>query len=127
MTHPLNGYLAYLATPYTKYKPDPTAAFVCAAKLSAKLLCAGIKVYSPIVHCQPIGFYGGLDLLDHTIWLPFDEAMMAKADVLIVAQMDGWEASKGVAYETAFFMRANKPIYDLDPSTLTMRRRAEAA
>lgn len=118
-----NGYLAYLATPYTNYQPDPTTGYVHACKIAAKLIRSGIKVYSPIAHTHPIGVFGDLDPLDHTIWLPFDEAMMAKADVLIVAHLNGWKESKGVKHEIAFFEAAAKPIYDLDPVTMAMKRR----
>jgi hypothetical protein len=115
--------LAYLATPYSRYKPNIEAAFKDAAKLAARLLITGLKVYSPICHTHPIAIYGALDALDHSIWLPFDEAMMAAADILIVAHMTGWEESRGVAHEIKFFEDAGKPIFDLDQVTLNMVRR----
>ncbi len=115
--------LAYLATPYSKYPAGIFAAFADAAKLSARLLAAGIRVYSPICHTHPISFHGGLDPLDLTIWLPFDEAMMEKADCLIVAHMKGWDESKGIKHEIQFFENAGKPIFDLDVDRLVMERR----
>lgn len=125
MTHyvtPPLGALCYLATPYTKYKDgDIDAAFRDAAKLAAQLLRAGIKVYSPIAHTHPIAIHGKIDPLDHKIWLPFDEAMMDACDVLIVAEMEGWRESKGIAHEVAVFKLAAKPIFHLDPLTLSMR------
>jgi hypothetical protein len=62
-------------------------------KLAARLLVAGMRVYSPIAHTHPLAIYGHLDPKDHSIWLPFDETMMAKADVLLVAHMEGWKDS----------------------------------
>lgn len=121
--HPSGVGLAYLATPYTRYPAGIERAFTDAAKLAARLLHAGVKVYSPIAHTHPLAVYGDLDPLDHSIWLPFDEAMMAKADVLIVARMEGWAASKGIAHEIQYFADRHKPIFDLDPVTLTMTRR----
>lgn len=116
--------LCYLATPYTKYKGgDIERAFVDAAKLAARLMLSGIKVYSPIAHTHPLAIHGGIDPLDLSIWLPFDEAMMTAAHVLIVAQMDGWEESKGIAHEIKFFEDHGKPIYDLDIETMTMAKR----
>jgi hypothetical protein len=115
--------LCYLATPYTRYKGGPDQAFKDAAKLAAHLLCAGLKVYSPICHTHPIAVFGALDALDHSIWLPFDEAMMAAAGTLIVAHLDGWEESFGIAHEVKFFEDAGKPIFDLDPKTLILVRR----
>lgn len=121
--------LAYLATPYSKYENgNLELAFRDAARLAAQIMIAGIKVYSPIAHTHPLAVYGDIDPLDHDIWLPFDEAMMTASDVLIVARMKGWDQSKGIAHEIQFFERAGKPIFDLDPITLTMRKRkAEAA
>jgi hypothetical protein len=121
-----NRTLAYLATPYSKFTEGPEAAFRAACRLSAKLLCAGVTVYSPIAHTHPIAKFGALDLLDHSIWLPFDEAMMGAAKVLIVARMPGWEESVGIAHEIKFFKERSKPIYDLDPDTLHMVRRPGA-
>jgi hypothetical protein len=120
--------LAYLATPYTKYPLGIERAFIDAAALAAQLMRACVKVYSPIAHTHPLAVHGHIDPLDHAIWLPFDEAMMAAADVLIVARMEGWRESKGIAHEVEFFERAGKPIFDLDPGSLIlMRRRAEVS
>lgn len=124
-TRPLNGYLAYLATPYSRYPLGIEQAFMDAAKLAALLMRMNIHVYSPIAHTHPLAVYGRIDPLDHAIWMPFDKMMMDKADVLIVAHMDGWQDSRGVAEEIAVFERAGKPIYDLDPRTLMMTRRQE--
>jgi hypothetical protein len=115
--------LAYLATVYSKHKLGQEAAFIEASKIAAKLLVAGVKVYSPIAHTHPLAFYGGLDLLDLSIWLPFDEAMMERCDCLFVAHMDGWQESKGIAHEIAFFEQSGKPIYDLNPATGTVIKR----
>jgi hypothetical protein len=115
--------LAYLATPYSKWALGLEDAFIQAAKLAARLLTSGIKVYSPIAHTHPLAIYGNLDPLDHSIWLPFDEAMMTAAATLIVAHMDGWDTSRGIAHEIAFFERTEKPIFDLDPLSLTMVQR----
>ena len=123
MSDHINGALAYLATPYTKYKPGIDQAFIDAAKLAALLLRAGMKVYSPIVHCHTIAIHGQIDPLDHEIWIPFDEAMMTAADVLLVAHMQGWQESFGIAHEIKFFEDAGKPIFDLDPKTLVMTKR----
>lgn len=110
--------LAYLATPYSKYFLGIEAAFVHAAEIAARLLKAGVRVYSPIAHTHPLAVYGHLDPLDHSIWIPFDEAMMNAADALIVARMRGWDESYGVKHEIEFFAQAHKPIIHIDPVTL---------
>lgn len=106
--------LVYLATPYSKYRPDIDAAFRDASALAAKLLKLGVKVYSPIAHTHPIAIYGSIDPLDHAIWMPFDEAMMTAASALVVAQMHGWRESKGVLHEIKFFAEQRKPVFYLD-------------
>lgn len=110
--------LFYLATPYSKYPAGIDVAFVDAAKLAARLLKAGLKVYSPIAHTHPLAIHGKIDPLDHAIWLPFDEAMMRACDGLLVAHMDGWQQSKGVLHEIEFFTVASKPIFHLNIDTL---------
>lgn len=115
--------LAYLATPYSKYTPGIEAAFIDASKLAARLMLSGVQVYSPIAHTHPLAVHGGIDPLDLSIWLPFDEAMMKACDVLIVAHMQGWEESTGIAHEVKFFEDAGKRIYDLDPIALSMTSR----
>lgn len=115
--------LAYLATPYSKYPLGIEQAFVDAAKLAAKLLQSGLRVYSPIAHTHPLAIHGNIDPLDHEIWMPFDEAMMKACDVLIVAHMAGWSTSKGIDIEVKYFQKMKRPIFDLYPETMKMRKR----
>lgn len=116
--------LIYVATPYSKYPLGIEMAFRDAARLTATLLQEGLRVYSPIAHTHPIAMWGQLDPLDHTIWLPFDEAIMEKADALLVAMLDTWESSYGVSEEINIFLTAGKPIYFLHPKTLRVHRHA---
>lgn len=110
--------MIYLATPYTKYHLGIEKAFEHAAELAARLLRRGIVVYSPIVHTHPIAKYGNIDPLNHEIWLDFDATMMEASKSLLVAQMEGWEDSYGVAHEIDVFLSAGKPIRFLNPETL---------
>lgn len=127
MANGITDPLCYLATPYSKYEGgNLELAFRDAAALAAQLMLAGVKVYSPIAHTHPLAIYGNIDPLDHNIWLPFDEAMMKAAHVLIVAHMNGWQESRGIAHEIEYFERANKAIFDLDPRTLKMSKRRGA-
>lgn len=115
--------LGYLASPYSKYPGGLERAFIEASRIAGKLIEKGMRVYSPIAHCHPISMYAGLDPLNLPLWLDVDEAMMAKADALIVAHMTGWQESSGIAHEVAFFEKAGKPIYDLVLPGLEMARR----
>lgn len=115
--------LAYLSSPYARYKHGTVAAFMAACRIAGRLIRAGVNVYAPIPHSHCIARYGGLDALDHAIWMPFDQVMMDRCDVLLVAHMEGWDVSKGIAIEVAAFESAGKPVFDLDPQSLTMVRR----
>ena len=119
--------LAYLGSPYTKYKAGLPRAFTDVAELCARLVGRGLHIFSPIVHAHPIAMHGGLDPLDLTIWYPWCRVMMDRSDILIVAHMEGWQESAGLRFEVDHFERAHKPIYDLNPATLTMTKRGIAA
>jgi hypothetical protein len=120
MTNLPSHKLLYLATPYTKYPGGIEAAFIAACKLAAKLLQAGAKVYSPIAHTHPIALHGGINPLDHDIWLPFDSAMMTLADGLLVGQLPGWSESKGVLHEIDVFRKAGKPMHFVFTDNITL-------
>ena len=110
--------LIYLASPYSKYKYGIDRAFRDVATISGKMLLAGAKVYSPIVHTHPIAIETNINPYDLSIWLPFDEAMMTVANTLVIATMLGWEESNGIQHEIDFFRKREKPIYMMDPYTL---------
>lgn len=115
--------VSYLATPYTKYPHGIERACADASALAGRLLQSGVYVYCPIAHGHSISLHSGIDPLDLSIWLPFNDAMLDAAGTLIVAEMDGWQESIGIKYEIDRFERAGKPIFMLDPATLTLRRR----
>jgi hypothetical protein len=118
--------LIYLATVYSSNPDGITNAHVQASALTAKLLRKGMKVYSPIAHTHPIAVYGNIDPYDHSIWLPFDEAIMDVSDTLLIAKMENWQISKGINHEINVFRKAGKPIYTLDPQTLEIAEYASA-
>lgn len=110
--------LFYLATPYSKYPGGIDEAFKMACRAAGALLRSGVPVYSPIAHTHPIAIYSEIDPFDHDIWLPFDEAIMSHACGILVYRADGWETSKGISHEIAFFVRAGKPIIEIDEGPL---------
>ncbi len=126
MTSQFTFDLGYLATPYAKFPGGIDAAFREAACLAAKLLRAGYVVYAPIVHTHPVAVHGGIDPLDHSIWIAFDEAMMGACDALLVATLPTWNESRGIRIEIAHFERAGKPVYLLDPDSLRLVRHFDA-
>lgn len=112
--------LVYLGTPYSKFPGGIEAGFIAACELTAKLLVAGIKIYSPIAHTHPVAIHGKVDPLDHSIWLPFDRAIMNKSDAMVVAMMPTWYDSYGIAYEVDTFRAADKPVFFLNPETMAV-------
>ncbi len=115
--------LAYLASPYTHYRTGLDGAHNDACALAAKLIWSGVMVYSPIAHLHPIALIGALDPLAIELWYKHNDLLMERCNTLIVAHMAGWEKSEGIAYEVNRFLAMNKPIYDLNPQTLSMKRR----
>ena len=115
---PVTKGFYYLGTPYSKYPAGLEAAFVEAARIAGVLIAAGLPIFSPIAHSHPIAMHGGLDPLAHEIWLRLDKHMMRAAEGLIVAEMDGWEESHGLAHEIDYFEAMDKPIFYLDPEAL---------
>lgn len=113
----LPGFV-YVASPYTKYSGGIDKAFDEAAMLTAELVKGGMSVYSPISHCHPIAMAGGIDPLDWELWMKQCDAMMKAAVACVVLKMDGWQESKGVAMEIAYFDAADKPVLMVDPRQL---------
>jgi len=116
MKRDLSRYgLIYVATPYSKYPEGIEAAFVEASKAAAKLMKDGARaVFSPIAHSHPIAKHGGIDPLDHSIWMPLDHAMMKAADALAIVRLPTWQESKGIREEIETFVAAGKPIFHVN-------------
>lgn len=107
--------LWYLATPYSKYPGGIEQAFVLACTETARLVKAKVPVFSPIVHTHPVAALGGMDPLDHTIWLPCDEPMMNACSGIILLRAESWGLSYGMKVERETFEAAGKPVVFMDP------------
>lgn len=113
--------LVYIATPFTLYEAGLPAAYADACRLTAALAKAGIvNAHSPIVEAFSLVMHSDIDPLDMSIWTPFCAARMAKSDALLVAMMDGWEASSGIRHEREEFVLAGKPVFFLNVETLEL-------
>ena len=115
--------LYYLASPYRLYPAGAEQAFIDVCAIAGHLIETGVMVYSPIAHCHPIAAHSDMDLHRYELWMPFDLLMLARCDGLIIAHMQGWEESVGIAEEVKYFMALNRPIFDLDIKTLCLRAR----
>ncbi len=100
----------YMATPYSKYEDGIEAAARDAAKGAARLVMEGVKVFSPITHFHTIAIHGGLDPMDHKIWMPAEEPFIHLAWGLIVYKLPGWEESYGIECEISSFRQWARPV-----------------
>jgi hypothetical protein len=67
----------------------------------------------------------GKDPKNPAIYEAINRTMLGTCATLIVAEMDGWQESTGIFEEILTFEALHKPIYMLNPHTLTMIRREE--
>lgn len=109
----MGGYW-YLSSPYTK-TANHLLAYMHAAWGAAELMKMGARVFSPIVHGHAVASLGGLDHLDADFWMDQYAPMMSKAHGIIVLKLPGWNKSKGVRAEIAYFRTHNRPVYGMKP------------
>ncbi len=110
--------IVYLACPYTD--PDPSVRvlrFNAATEAAADLIRAGQVVYSPITMTHPIDLVlaGKTNTLGSDYWVAFDGAFMDVCSEIVVLKLEGWERSRGIRREIAYFEAHGKPIRLLSP------------
>lgn len=108
--------IIYLASPYSHLDPavvTQRVAIVC--RMAARLMREGHIVFSPIAHSHAIAVAGGLPT-DWTFWERYDRAMLAACAELWIANIDGWQYSKGIAGEIAIFSHFGRPIRHVEPT-----------
>lgn len=98
--------LAYLATPYSKFKDGRSRAFILACEKAAELM-EHFNVFSPIAHSHAIECVGTNKIETGDWWLEQDFAILKHCDLLLVYMMPGWKDSYGVNKEIEF-AEANK-------------------
>lgn len=110
--------MIYLASPYTKYPFGLDDAAEDIAKVTGRLMMMGLNVHSPIVPTHYIAKFAGIDPVDHELWMKIDAAFIEVCDAMVIAQLTGWDVSRGVAHEIDVFTLQNKPIMTLDVGTI---------
>ena len=103
----------YMASPYRKYPLGIQAASEAASRFAAALFDRGIQIYSPIALSHEIARYTTLDPMDEA-WLAAQVPFMTAARGLIVAKINTWDLSSGIAWERTWFSERGRPIYMLD-------------
>lgn len=112
--------MIYLASPYTHAKPLVRVARVAAtAEIVAHRLARGRYFYSPIVHGHWIE-----QEIDREIpwqkWMEHSYAMISALKSISVAQLPGWDKSRGVAAEIEFAKSQKFPVTFIDPEELKL-------
>lgn len=101
MTLPLSPKPYYLASPYT----HPSALvreqrYRDLQHFAGQLMTMGYYVYAPILNTHPVAFQYSLPM-EFEWWEGFNRAFIERSAGIIVADMDGWRESRGVAHEIA--------------------------
>lgn len=112
--------LIYLASPYTLYHKGREDAWIEVCRLAGQLMNMGLSIYSPIAHSHPIATYGDLDHTDEEFWMCRNQHFIAKSDAILIAEMEGWDESVGMADEIKRFQLLGKPRFHVNPETLVL-------
>lgn len=104
----------YLASPYSSHDPHVMEQrFEKVCQVTVSLMSLGILVYSPIVSCHPLAVRFKLPT-DWEFWAKTDREFIAASSKVIVAMMDGWQESRGVAAEIAIANELGIPVEYLE-------------
>ena len=100
----------YIASPYSQKDPLIVTQRVVDVRQCFDAIVKNyhnVTPFSPILHT--VGMHDR-DVIPPEGWYQYDFGYLNKADKLIVLMLDGWEASIGVALETAFALGKGMPI-----------------
>ncbi len=102
--------LIYVACPYSHNDPAVRAErFERANYYSARMMAAGLLVFSPISHTHPIALAGDLPK-GWDFWERYDRAYLGICRALVVLCLRGWEQSKGVQEEIKIMDDLKRPV-----------------
>lgn len=101
--------LIYLASPYTHEEAAVREQrFDAVCEYAAKLMRAGLHVFSPIAHGHAIARYNLP--VEFDFWQGYCEKTLGRCDRVVVLQLDGWRESKGVTHEVKLAKRLRLPV-----------------
>lgn len=107
--------IIYLACPYTHTSAAiRLRRFNLATLAAAHLIKQGNIVYSPITMTHPIDVVLSHSVTEGTLgsdyWTAFDEAFMDVCAEMVILKIDGWDRSRGIAREAAYFKAQGKLV-----------------
>ena len=107
--------LIYLASPYSHANAAIRhSRFETVCAVAAKMMQAGLCIFSPIAHTHPIACAGQLPT-GWEFWRKYDHVMLSACARLYVLMMPGWQQSVGVKGEIEIMQELGKPIEYIDP------------
>jgi len=105
----------YLASPYSHNDPEVRQIrFHAACRKAAQLMRDGHCVFSPIAHSHPIDLHFGAPE-SGDFWKRQDIPVLRHAAKLVVLTLEGWQQSKGVAWEIALANELQIPVEFVAP------------
>jgi Domain of unknown function (DUF1937) len=108
----------YLASPYTQSDAAVRESrFHAACSATASLMRAGLHVYSPIVHSNPLVHYGRPVAWE--FWQEHDCEHLRRSESLVVLTIDGWNTSRGVRAEIDLAIELDMPIRYWSPEIIS--------
>jgi len=110
--------MIYLISPYTH--SDPAVQYHRyrqACRATAKLMAAGIPVFSPLCNSVPAVELGGLEM-DHDGFMEIDLPLLHRCDEVLVIGLDGWAESKGVRREMFEALALRKPVVQIEEADI---------
>lgn len=98
---PLSPKPYYLASPYTHpSRLTRHQRYLDLRHFAGPLMAMGYYVYAPILNTHPVADLYGLPV-EFEWWEGFNRAFIERSAGIIVAGIDGWRDSRGVAHEIA--------------------------
>lgn len=94
--------LIYIGSPYTHEEASVMEErYQKVLKVTADLLREGFHVISPVVHCHPLALKFTLPP-NFDFWKEYNLKILARCDILLVLNMEGYLYSKGLREECVF-------------------------
>lgn len=109
--------MIYIASPYTH--SDPVIMdyrYRTVRDFTAHMMRKNFIAFSPIVYGHEMAKEHDLPT-DYEYWKRFNDYMMRCSVAMCVLRLEGWEESRGVAYELDFAKELNRSVFHYDPAT----------
>ncbi len=110
--------MLYLCCPYSH--PDPAVQlyrYQKACRAQAKLIEAGIVVFSPLANSIPAVELGGLTA-SHDQFMALDLPILQRSDEMLILGLENWEQSLGVKKEMFEALALRKPVTLIDEADI---------